>query len=79
MLDEEVVGYHLKIAKELNAATPISQNVAFIESWVTVWNENSDSLLYAKHVLLELMWGEAIACTVYTLNNIKQKKVHNST
>jgi hypothetical protein len=36
MLDEEVVGYHLKIAKELNAATPISQNVAFIESWVTV-------------------------------------------
>lgn len=36
MLDEEVVGYHLKIAKELNAATPISQNVTFIESWVTV-------------------------------------------
>lgn len=36
MLNEEIVGYPLKIAKELNAVTPISQNLTFIESWVTV-------------------------------------------
>jgi len=35
--------------------------------------EAGRSLLYAKHVPLEL-WGEAIACAVYSLNRVSNSK-----